>query len=371
MRASIALSTLLALATAAPSRMHHHHEHKRAVTITVDQNGNPVGAPAATQQPSAPSPNVASGNTNTASSSVVSAPSSASSSSGSSNSGSSNSGSSNSGGLGDLAAYVDPTEDFQDGVHDCSSLPTGQGVVSVDWISGLNGGYTSIMNSNGDTSSTCQDGFYCSYACQAGMSKTQWPSQQPSNGISVGGLYCKAGKLYRSNLDANTLCEWGAQTANFVSNLDQDVAICRTDYPGSENMNVPTLLGAGSSAPCSVVDSDNYYNWQGGKTSAQYYVNNAGVSVEDGCIWGTAGSGVGNWAPVVLGAGKVGSNTYLSLIPNPNNKDAPNYNIKIQGTDGSSTVGSCSYIDGSYSGGSGSDGCTLTVSSGSAEFVFY
>lgn len=360
MRASIALSTLLAVAAAAPSRIHHHHEHKRAVTVTIDQNGNTVGGSAPTA-PAAPAP-ASSGS----SAAAPAAPASSGASSGSSGSSSGSSGS-----YGDLSAFSGPSEEFQDGVHDCSSLPTGQGVVAVDWISGLNGGYTTIMNENGDTSATCQDGFYCSYACQAGMSKTQWPSAQPASGISVGGLYCKNGKLYRSNTDSNYLCEWGAQTANFVSNLDKDVAICRTDYPGSENMNVPTLLLAGSSSPCTVVDSDNYFNWKGGKTSAQYYVNNAGVSVEDGCIWGTAGSGVGNWAPVVLGAGKVGSNTYLSLIPNPNNSEAPNYNIKIQGTNGASTVGSCSYIDGSYSGGSGSDGCTLTVSSGTAEFVFF
>lgn len=343
MRASIALSTLLAFAAAAPSRVHHHHEHKRAVTVTVDQNGTPVDA------------------------SIVKKDSA----SGSASSSSPKSSSSGSAVLGDLKAFVDPSAKFEDGVHDCGSLPVGQGVVAVDWISDLKGGFTSIMNLNGDTSSECKEGFYCSYACQAGMSKTQWPSNQPASGISVGGLLCKNGKLYRSNQDSEYLCQWGKETANFVSKIDKDVAICRTDYPGSENMNVPTLLGAGSTVPVSVVDSDNYFTWKGGKTSSQYYVNNAGVSIEDGCIWGTAGSGIGNWAPVVLGAGKVGSNTYLSLIPNPNNKNAPNYSIKIQGANGASTVGSCSYENGAYVGGSGSDGCTLTLTSGSAEFVFY
>ena len=67
------------------------------------------------------------------------------------------------------------------------------------------------MNENGDTSSNCKDGYYCSYACQAGMSKTQWPSEQPSNGMSIGGLYCKNGKLYRSNTDNDYLCEWGSK----------------------------------------------------------------------------------------------------------------------------------------------------------------
>lgn len=329
MRTAFVISALLASAAAAPSgRMHQHHQHERQeLTPTVEL----------AKKDSTTS-------TTAASSSAID---------------------------GDLSAFSDPLVKFVDGVHDCASLPTGQGVVAVDWISGLNGGFTSIMDTDGNTAETCADGFYCSYACQAGMSKTQWPSSQPASGISVGGLYCENGKLYRSNSDSNYLCEWGAETATFVSEIEKDVAICRTDYPGSENMNVPTLLTAGGSAPVSVVDSDNYFTWKGGKTSAQYYVNNAGVSVEDGCIWGDSASAVGNWAPVVLGAGKSSGVTYLSLIPNPNNEVAPNYNIKIVGASGSTTVGSCSYVDGSYVGGSGSDGCTLTVSSGKAEFVFY
>ena len=273
--------------------------------------------------------------------------------------------------LGDLSSFADPTVEFEDGVHDCSSLPTGQGVVAVDWISSLNGGFTSVMNLNGDTSSTCKDGYYCSYAWQAGMAKTHLSSNTHINEICAGGMLCKGCKLYRSNTDSTYLCEWGAQTANFVSKLDKDVAICLTDYPGSESMPVPPLLQSGSSAPSSCVDSDSYFKWNGGRTSSQYYVNNAGVSVEDGCIWGTDGSGVGNWAPVVLGSGVTGGKTYLSLIPNPNNKQAPNYNIKIVAADGASVNGECSYVDGSYNGGNGSDGCTVTVSSGSANFVFY
>ncbi|CAK9437003.1 uncharacterized protein LODBEIA_P14780 [Lodderomyces beijingensis] len=269
---------------------------------------------------------------------------------------------------GDLSAFSNPLEKFQDGVHSCDSVPTGQGVISVNWISGLDGGWTTIMNGNGDTSQKCKDGYYCSYACQAGMSKTQWPSEQPSNGISVGGLLCKNGKLYRSNQDQDYLCSWGANNVKFDSQISKNVAICRTDYPGSENMNIPTLLSAGGDAPVSVVNGDNYYTWKGGRTSAQYYVNNAGVSIQDGCVWGTEGSGVGNWAPVVLGAGTTGGKTYLSLIPNPNNTEKPNYNIRIEGGDDSQ--GDCKYENGNYNG-HGTDGCTVTVNSGNAKFVFY
>lgn len=323
---------LLALAAgsfAAPMQEHHHHhhQHKRAASYVA----------------SASQTSVASGSASTGSSSIS----------------------------GDLSAFKDPSVKFEDGKYKCSEVPTGQGVIAVDWIDDLNGGWTSIMNTNGDTSSDCKDGYYCSYACQAGMSKTQWPSEQPSSGISVGGLYCKNGYLYRSNTDSDYLCAWGSEAADFVSKISKDVAICRTDYPGSENMNVPTLLEAGNSAPVSVVDSSKYFLWKNMKTSTQYYVNNAGVSIEDGCIWGSQGSGVGNWAPVVLGAGVTDGKTYLSLIPNPNNKDAPNYSIKIVGADGADVNGDCKYENGQYTGGSGSDGCTVTVSSGKANFVFY
>ncbi|GEQ71774.1 hypothetical protein JCM33374_g5460 [Metschnikowia sp. JCM 33374] len=409
MKSTVVLSALLAIAAAAPSRQHKHHEHKRAVTITVIEYADadettvaPVQQAVSVASPSTVSfppasptttsttptttsttptttsttPTTTSTTPTTTSTTPTTTSTTPTTTSSKSTTSTSAATSSPSSGLGDLQAFVNPTVPFQDGVHDCSTLPTGQGVVGVNWISGLTGGFTTIMNQNGDTSPVCQDGFYCSYACQAGMSKTQWPSEQPANGISMGGLYCKAGKLYRSNTNENFLCSWGKQTSTFVSKINKDVAICRTDYPGSENMNIPTLLQAGSTAPVSVVDSDNYYTWRGGKTSTQYYVNNAGVSIEDGCIWGNYGT-VGNWAPVVLGAGYTGGNTYLSLIPNPNNLVAPNYNIKIEGTPGSTTVGYCSYENGQYlsgtaaNGGSVTDGCTLTVSSGSANFVFY
>lgn len=392
----LGMLTLGAIAQAAPHGAHQHqHQHRRDVVtkvVLVDQNGNPVTS--SSTQTAAGAANGAAGATSSATSSVTtvassspasaeasstssSEPSSSSSepSSASSSSSEGSSSPSSSGGdssiLGDLKAFSNPTEKFEDGKYSCDSVPTGQGVIPITWLNSIKGGWSSVMNEQGDTSSTCKDGFYCSYACQAGMSKTQWPQQQPSNGISVGGLECKNGKLYRTNQDEDYLCSWGDQSASFESKVGKDIAICRTDYPGSENMIIPTLLLAGGNAPVSVVDSSSYYKWKGGKTSTQYYVNDAGVSVQDGCVWGTAGSGIGNWAPVVLGAGRTDGKTYLSLIPNPNNKKAPNYSIKIVGEDGGQVNGDCKYENGHYSGGSGDDGCTVTVTSGKAKFVFY
>lgn len=276
--------------------------------------------------------------------------------------------SSSNGIYGDLAAFSGPSEKFEDGTIPCDTFPAGQGVISVDWM-GTNG-WSGIENTDTSTGGSCQEGSYCSYACQPGMSKTQWPSEQPADGRSVGGLLCKGGYLYRSNTNTDYLCEWGTDAAVVVSELSQGVAICRTDYPGTENMDIPTFVDAGSSVPLTVVDQDSYYQWQGKGTSAQYYVNNAGVSVEDGCVWGTAGSGVGNWAPLNFGAGSTNGITYLSLIPNPNNKEPLNYNVKIVADGADSVVnGECVYENGSYTGGS--DGCTVAVTSGRAKFVLY
>ncbi|KAK9461578.1 uncharacterized protein V1516DRAFT_237993 [Lipomyces oligophaga] len=269
-----------------------------------------------------------------------------------------------------LADFTGPTEKFVDGTVSCDTFPSGQGVIPVDWI-GL-GGWSGIQVStaeNSGTASSCGEGNLCSYACQPGMSKTQWPSSQPADGESRGGLTCTNGYLYRTNTDTDYLCVWGVESANVVSNLSESVAICRTDYPGTENMDIPTVVGGGSTVPLTVVDEESYYTWQGKLTSAQYYVNNAGVSEEDGCVWGTSEAGVGNYAPLNFGAGYVDGITYLSLIPNPNANGNANFNVKIEATEGSTINGDCSYVDGVYSGGS--NGCTVSVTSGSANFVLY
>lgn len=360
------LSNLLLLSTssialAAPA-IHHddrHNEKRAYVTVTeyVDENGNVLGVSSTAVQTTSNPTTTLVGTATTSKASTTTKVNTTSTSTSTSTST-----------YGDLAAFSGPNQEFEDGTIKCSDFPSGQGVVEVDWAD-LNG-WTTIMDESGNTATDCQDGYYCSYACQAGMSKTQWPSEQPANGVSVGGLYCKNGYLYRSNTDTNYLCEWGVESANAVNNVDQSIALCRTDYPGSENMVIPTLVEAGSTQPISVVDEDSYYKWQGKKTSTQYYVNNAGVSAEDGCVWGTEGSGVGNWAPVVLGAGYTDGVTYLSIIPNPNNMAAPNYNVKIVAAEGSTVNGDCYYENGVYNG-SGSDGCTVSVTSGSANFVFY
>ncbi|KAK9455306.1 hypothetical protein V1511DRAFT_521702 [Dipodascopsis uninucleata] len=275
-----------------------------------------------------------------------------------------------------LAWYEDPTEAFVDGTIPCSEFPSGQGVVALDWLE--IGGWSSIAISDQDgagQATSCGEGNLCSYACQPGMSKTQWPENQPADGESRGGLLCSNGYLTRTRTSTDYLCVWGQPSVNVVSEISDVVSICRTDYPGNENMVIPTVVDGGATQPLTVVDEENYYMWQGKMTSAQFYVNKAGYTEDYACVWGEAGDDFGNWSPLNFGGGYVDGITYIGIIPNPNNLvDTLNYNIKIVAADDSSTVlGDCEYINGViYSSGVASpSGCTASVTSGSANIVLY
>ncbi|CCH42046.1 Septation protein [Wickerhamomyces ciferrii] len=388
-------------ADCATTAHHHHHQHKRAVaveyvysTVVVNAQGETI-TPSSTQTTLEPSSSAeavnrqvqksssassSSTSTSTSSSAETSSTQAASSSSKeessststSSTSSSTSTGGGSSGGIyGDLSSFSNPTKEFQDDTIDCTDFDSlvGQGVIALDNLDF--GGFSGIYHpSDTSTGGSCKEGAYCSYACQPGMSKTQWPSSQPGNGVSVGGLVCKNGKLRRSNTDQKYLCEWGVDAAYVKNELSKDVAICRTDYPGTENMVIPTYVQGGKTLPLTVVDQSTYYQWGGKGTSAQYYVNDAGVSYEKGCVWGSEGSGIGNWAPLNFGAGAVNGISYLSLIPNPNNNNALNFNVKIVAADDDSVVsGDCKYENGKYL--NGQDGCTAGVTKGKAVFVLY
>jgi hypothetical protein len=137
---------------------------------------------------------------------------------------------------------------FPDSQIDCSHFPSDYGAIPVNWI-GL-GGWSSVQlpaSSSGGFSNIvgvttaqcnngvcCLEGAYCSYACPPGSQKFQWPSEQGATGQSVGGLFCKGGKLHKTNSDSGTLCGPGTDkvSVQVVNKLSQNVAICRTDYPG-------------------------------------------------------------------------------------------------------------------------------------------
>lgn len=306
------------------------------------------------------------------SSSVYSAP--ASSSAAPSYSSSSNSGSSDTSFDSDYASGVDTP--FPDGELDCSTFPSAYGAVAVDWI-GLggwtgvqqpgsdNGGYSDIMTVTSDTCSNgdcCTEGSFCSYACPAGYQKAQWPSTQGSTGQSVGGIQCQGGKLHLTNPSmSKNLCMTGATevTVLIQNELSQNVAVCRTDYPGTEGETVPLNTLPGSTSNLTCPDADNYYNWEGGHTSAQYYVNPEGVSVQDACQWGSSDNPWGNFAPLNLGVGYSNGAAWLSIFQNlPTTSATLDFAVTITG-DGLS--GTCKYSNGQYCSGENYDSCSSTT----------
>lgn len=264
-------------------------------------------------------------------------------------------------------------EDFPDGELDCSHFPEDYGAIPVDWM-GL-GGWTGIQQPGGFmggfaniktalTGESCTEGAYCSYACPAGYQKSQWPSDQGATGQSIGGVHCKGGKLHLTNTAMSSkLCMSGTDKVEVkVENkLGQNVAVCRTDYPGTEGETVPLNTMPGKTYPLTCPDADNYYNWRGGKTSAQYYVNPAGVAMKDACQWGSDANPWGNFAPMNLGVGFSNGRAWLSIFQNSPTTDAKlEFSVELKGDDMS---GSCKYSNGQYcsdTGCSSTTGCTVS-----------
>ncbi|RDL34542.1 Uncharacterized protein BP5553_07670 [Venustampulla echinocandica] len=277
------------------------------------------------------------------------------------------------GGNGDTSA------DFPSGKIPCSSFPSKYGAIDADWLN--LGGWTGIQHvpnyKPGDSSisyiegkSGCNANTYCSYACPIGFQKTQWPDAQGATGQSIGGLYCNAdGMLELSRPSVKQICEKGAGGVTVKNTLSKKVAICRTDYPGTESETIPTLVGAGETQPLTCPDSDTYYTWKGMKTTAQYYINPAGASVADACQWGTAGTNLGNWAPVNVGVGKHSTGTFIGIFPNaPTNPDGKlDFNVAIKGA----VTAKCEYKNGQYytDGNVTPTGCT-TGTTGDVYFEF-
>jgi hypothetical protein len=242
---------------------------------------------------------------------------------------------------------------FPSGQLSCSQFPSDYGAVPVDYL-GLGGwisvqvpgnqkrspGFGNIMTkvpnmcSNGNC---CTEGSYCSYSCPAGYFKSQWPVAQGNSGESVGGVLCQGGKLVLTNPQSNTLCVPGAQQVKaYIENkLTQVVSLCQTNYPGDEAMTVPTEIAPGARFEIPVLDSNSYWTTKdGSKTTAQFYLNPAGVPVDQACRWGQGGSGAntGNWAPMVIGAGWNGQQAFMSLFGNiPTTQTYLNYNINTVG----------------------------------------
>ncbi|KAF2834236.1 glycoside hydrolase family 132 protein [Patellaria atrata CBS 101060] len=282
--------------------------------------------------------------------------------------------------------------DFPDGELDCDTFPSEYGAVPLTYL-GLKG-WTGIQlprvsNSRGydnifsPTSGGCsEDGSYCSYACPPGYQKSQWPELQGATGQSVGGIKCRGGKLWLTNPGmSKRLCMKGttAIDVKVQNDLGDQACVCRTDYPGDESETVPLATFPGNSYPLTCPEADNYYNWQGKQTSAQYYVNNEGIPQEKACRWGSASEPVGNFAPLNLGVGYSSGTAWLSIFQNyPTTNAKLDFSIEIIGNDGGydNLSGRCKYSNGKYCSGenynicNSREGCTVAVTSGEVTFKF-
>ncbi|KAJ2970625.1 hypothetical protein NQ176_g8097 [Zarea fungicola] len=211
---------------------------------------------------------------------------------------------------------------------------------------------------------------YYSYSCQPGMKKSQYPAAQGAVGQSVGGLLCNSdGYLELARPSIKQLCIPGEGGVYIQNDLSQGVATCGTCYPGDESMTDATWAAPGAKVPVWNPNQSSYFKWKDMKTSAQYYINPAGVPVEKACIWGSAAStpNTGNWAAVNLGVGMDDNGiTYISLFLNkPTSNAQPDFNMEVLG--GNSP---CGFKDGAWIGGS--DGCTTGLAKGQTATVrFY
>lgn len=272
-----------------------------------------------------------------------------------------------------------------DDAPSCDVFPSAWGAIPVDWLGTK--GWTSLQQpSNGftpgvkiasivaPTSGGCVPNTFCSYACPPGYHKSQWPQDsQGATGQSVGGLWCdSSNKLRLTRPDHPNICEQGAGGVVVKNSLSSQVAVCGTDYPASENMVVPLQATPGGTFPLTNPDSTTYYVWEGKPTTAQYYINPAGVSVEDGCQWVNPNlpDSSGNWAPNNIGVGKDSTGTtYISIFNNsPTSHALLDYNVRIHGD----VSIECTLENGVYSSGDG-NGCTTAISKpgGQAIIEFY
>jgi SUN family beta-glucosidase len=282
-------------------------------------------------------------------------------------------------GGGDDSNYDSDTSDgvntpFPDGELDCSTFPSDYGAVPVDWMNlggwtGIQspgsdiGGFSNIMTlTKAQFTGACPEGSFCSYACPAGYQKSQWPSTQGATGQSVGGIQCSGGKLRLTNSGlSDKLCMQGAEQVTILvqNKLSQNVAVCRTDYPGTEGETVPLDTQPGSTSNLTCPDAENYYNWEGGHTSAQYYVNPEGVSVSDACQWGSSANPWGNYAPLNLGVGWSNGAAWLSIFQNaPTTYETLDFSVEITGDNLS---GTCKYSNGQYCSGPNYSSCSSTT----------
>jgi hypothetical protein len=262
----------------------------------------------------------------------------------------------------------------------CDTFPSDYGAIALPWL-GLDNwsGIQKLKKYNpsqiynlvtGVSGEKCESGGLCTYACPPGYFSTQYPLEdQQSDGTSIGGLFCNSdGKLELTNPDINVLCKAGEGGISVKNELSKGVAVCQTMYPGTENMVIPSYAAAGGTVEL-LNPKQDFFKWGGAKTSAQFYVNKAGYTVEESCQWQPEQdpTGAGNWAAIVIGVGKDGDLTYISILPNtPTSTAVLGFNIEITGK---GLIGSCKYENGIFSNGD-PKGCTVSDTPGHMRVLY-
>jgi hypothetical protein len=136
-------------------------------------------------------------------------------------------------------------------------------------------------------------------------------------------------------------------------------------------MSIPVNVNPGETKQLACPDSANYYKWLGQGTSAQYYINMPGYSVEKACVWGDFGDDFGNWAPGNLGVGWSNGRAWLSIAANHPTQTAVTlpYTIELVGGDTK-----CKYSNGQYCTGNNyeqcsTEGCTVSAADGVLTYI--
>lgn len=254
------------------------------------------------------------------------------------------------------------------------AFPSDKGMVAVQ-TSGLNAGWA--MHDDQE----CSPGTWCPFACPPGQLMNQWDPDVTSYtypGSQWGGLWCNEnGELEEKRTGG--CCYSGTGTVVVKNKMGQNSAWCQTVLPGNEEMLIPTNVEANGQATIAVPDT---HYWA--STASHFYINPPGVSVDDGCKWGSTSNPYGNWAPYVAGANMDNNNnTFVKIGWNPvyleNTcpfKDTkPTWGIRITCDDGSKCNGLPCEIDPSQtsvngivgsgtSGAGGGDFCVVTAENG-------
>lgn len=228
----------------------------------------------------------------------------------------------------------------------------------------------------------CTAGSWCPFACPSGQLMNQWKKgttySYPES--QYGGLYCDESGSITKPFEDEDYCVEGVGTVSAVNKCGDVVAVCQTVLPGNEAMLIPTSV---EGSAVIAVPGTSYWD----ATAAHFYVNPPGYSTTEACVWGTSDKEIGNWSPYVIGANQDATgDTYVKLGWNPIYTDAfsgvlPTFGMKIEcngncvglpcsidpSTDGFGGVNSKE----SATGAGGADFCVVTVTSGSADVVFF